>query len=228
MVNYEERKNTHRCTYCGAQLPDGYLGCKCQTCQDKVNQRQNARYQERKAAGLCVQCGTRPAVIGRVKCEQCLNREIFNRHKRAFAGIAFGLMILAASANNTHAAEIDIRSDAVEILEGPESAVEVLPELEPLGEYTITYYCACRKCNGKWGAVAGFGKPLKWGTVAVDKKVLPMHTRLVIDGFDMVFEARDTGSGVKGKHIDVFVPVSHAEALRMGQGEKKQVWRVIE
>ena len=81
MVNYEERKNTHRCTYCGAQLPDGYLGRKCQTCQDKVNQRQNARYQERKAAGLCVQCGARPAVIGRVKCEQCLNREIYNRHK---------------------------------------------------------------------------------------------------------------------------------------------------
>ncbi len=102
-----------------------------------------------------------------------------------------------------------------------------LRPLEYLGEYTITYYCSCKKCNGHWGAVDGYGNPLVWGTVAVDPKVLPLQTHLIIDGYDMEFVARDTGSGVDGKHIDMYVPVSHSEALRMAQGEKLKVWRVI-
>jgi 3D (Asp-Asp-Asp) domain-containing protein len=97
-------------------------------------------------------------------------------------------------------------------------------QLKYFGECTITYFCPCKRCNGKWGAIDSFGNPLKFGTVAVDTKVIPMHTKLVIDGYDQVFEALDTGSGVKGNHIDVFVPVSHAEALKMGQGERRKVW----
>lgn len=102
-----------------------------------------------------------------------------------------------------------------------------LRPLEYLGEYTITYYCSCKKCNGHWGAIDGYGNPLIWGTVAVDPKVLPLQTHLIIDGYDMEFVARDTGSGVNGKHIDMYVPVSHSEALRMAQGEKLKVWKVI-
>ena len=59
----------------------------------------------------------------------------------------------------------------------------------------------------------------------MDPAVIPMHTALVIDGYDMVFEARDTGSGVDGRHIDMYVPVSHAEALAMPNGTKVKVWR---
>lgn len=101
-----------------------------------------------------------------------------------------------------------------------------LRPLEYLGEYTITYYCSCKKCNGHWGAIDGYGNPLVWGTVAVDPKVLPLQTHLIIDGYDMEFVAKDTGSGVNGKHIDMYVPVSHSEALRMAQGEKLKVWKV--
>ena len=97
-------------------------------------------------------------------------------------------------------------------------------QLEYFAECTITYFCPCKRCNGKWGAIDSFGNPLKFGTVAVDPKVIPMHTKLAIDGYDQIFEALDTGSGVKGNHIDVFVPVSHAEALKMGQGERRKVW----
>ena len=60
--------------------------------------------------------------------------------------------------------------------------------------------------------------------MAVDPKVIPMHTKLIVDGYDQIFEALDTGSGVRGNHIDMFVPVSHAEALKMGQGERRKVW----
>ena len=97
-------------------------------------------------------------------------------------------------------------------------------QLEYLGEFTITYYCPCKRCNGKWGAIDRYGNPLKFGTVAVDAKVIPMHAKIVVDGYDQVFEALDTGSGVHGKHIDMFVPVSHSEALQMGQGERRKVW----
>lgn len=225
---YYRRKAAHKCVNCGAPLPNEETRLCCYACREVKAEKQKTRYDARRERKLCTRCGKRPALPGTQVCAECREKVMVAVKRRRWAGIAFGLCLAIATANNVNAAEIDIRSEAVEIAEGPESAVEVLPELEPLGEYTITYYCPCRKCNGKWGAVDGFGKPLKWGTVAVDKKVLPMHTRLVIDGFDMIFEARDTGSGVKGKHIDVFVPVSHAEALRMGQGEKKKVWRVIE
>lgn len=101
-------------------------------------------------------------------------------------------------------------------------------QLESLGSFKITYYCSCSKCNGKWGAIDGFGNPLVWGTVATDKRVIPMHTQLVIEGYeDTVFVARDTGGGVKGNHIDIFVPVSHKEALHMPQGQRLQVWKIV-
>ena len=100
--------------------------------------------------------------------------------------------------------------------------------LEYLGEFNITHYCPCRKCNGKNAGLDGFGHPLEWGCVAVDPKVIPMHTRLVIDGYDAVFEARDTGSGITGRDIDIFVPVSHSEALQMGQNVSMKVWKWID
>lgn len=97
--------------------------------------------------------------------------------------------------------------------------------LECLGDFKLTYYCPCRKCNGG-PAIDLYGDPLVWGTVAVDPKVIPLKTNLKIDGFDAVFTARDTGGKwVQGKHIDVFVPVSHSEALKMAHWEQRTVWR---
>lgn len=123
------------------------------------------------------------------------------------------------------------QSNAPNALETMESVVvvEPEPELEALGEFTITYYCPCKRCNGRWGAINAYGDPLEWGCVAVDPKVIPMHTKLKVEGYDKVFEALDTGGKwVRGKHIDMFVPVSHAEALKMPQGKKLRVWKVVE
>ena len=97
-------------------------------------------------------------------------------------------------------------------------------QLEYLGRFFITYYCPCRKCNGKNAGIDGFGNPLEWGCVAVDRNVIPMHTKLVIDGYDKIFEARDTGSGINGHDIDIFVPVSHSEALAMCKDQWLNVW----
>lgn len=132
---------------------------------------------------------------------------------------------------------VNSQADALEIMEVPPinrisealDDIDTLaqPELEYLGTFKITYYCPCKACNGSWGAIDRFGNPLVWGTVAVDPAVIPLGTHLVIDGYDADFVARDTGGKwVKGQHIDVFVPVSHSEALRMAQGERLKVWRV--
>ena len=101
-------------------------------------------------------------------------------------------------------------------------------QLVYLSEFKITYYCPCKRCNGKWGAIDAKGNPLEWGTIATDPKVIPLGTQVVIDGYDTVFTARDTGSGIKGNRIDMFVPVSHSEALKMPQNQPLKVWKFTE
>jgi 3D (Asp-Asp-Asp) domain-containing protein len=44
---------------------------------------------------------------------------------------------------------------------------------------------------------------------------VPLGSRLLIDGYDTVFIAEDTGGGVRGAHIDIFFP-DYASALRFG------------
>lgn len=140
--------------------------------------------------------------------------------------------------------EIDSKDNAVDITDPPPidnisvvlDEVDTLqqPELEYLGVFKISYYCKCGRCNGydKYGnprSYDRYGDPLIWGTVAVDPKVIPLQTHLVIDGYDMEFTARDTGDDwVQGKHIDMYVPVSHSEALKMAQGQKLKVWKLIQ
>lgn len=82
-----------------------------------------------------------------------------------------------------------------------------------LGEFDLTYYCPCEKCCGKWadgttatGTVAEEGR-----TVAVDPAIIPLGSRVKIDG--QVFVAEDTG--VRGRKIDVFV-TDHKKALELG------------
>lgn len=132
-------------------------------------------------------------------------------------------------------AEISSQEDAIDITEAPpiNDVSVALDEVDAVGnrltylsECILTYYCPCKRCNGSWGAIDSKGNPLEWGTVAVDPRKIPLGTKLVIDGYDQIFTARDTGSGVNGWHIDVFVPVLHSEALKMGQGERRKVWKV--
>lgn len=100
-------------------------------------------------------------------------------------------------------------------------------QMKYLGDFRLTYYCPCATCNGNSKAIDRLGNPLVWGTVAVDPKLIPLGTQLVIDGYDMIFTARDTGGKwVQGHHIDVYVPVSHKEALAMCVDENRKVWKV--
>ena len=95
-----------------------------------------------------------------------------------------------------------------------------------LGDFTITFYCDCEICNGKWtGLPAANGESLKDGyTIAVDPKVIPLNTWVEIDGLGE-FKACDTGSAIKGKRIDVFVN-DHQKALELGKKRGIKVWKI--
>ncbi len=56
----------------------------------------------------------------------------------------------------------------------------------------------------------------RWGTVAVDPQVIPLGTRLLVEGFEgTVFLAEDTGSAVRGNTVDIWFDDPSA-ARRLG------------
>lgn len=87
--------------------------------------------------------------------------------------------------------------------------------------FKATAYCSCKKCcdkdpSDKWYGITATGKRARWGTVAVDKRVIKLGSKLRIKGFpNTIFRAEDVGGAIKGNHIDVWFP-SHREALKFG------------
>ena len=86
--------------------------------------------------------------------------------------------------------------------------------LIPLGTFKTTAYCPCYQCSEGWGRQTSSGALATANhTVAVDKRVIPMGTRLLINGKEYV--AQDVGGGVKGKHIDIYFN-THGETREHG------------
>jgi 3D (Asp-Asp-Asp) domain-containing protein len=66
------------------------------------------------------------------------------------------------------------------------------------------------------GTRTATGTTPRWGTVAVDPQVIPLGTRLQIEGFEgTVFVAEDTGSAVRGSIVDIWFD-DPAAARRFG------------
>lgn len=93
-----------------------------------------------------------------------------------------------------------------------------------LGTFKITHYCPCAICNGSYA-----GKPTALGTtltpyrtIAVDPRVIPLGTHVIINGQEYI--AEDTGGAIKGNRIDLCV-ATHSEALAKGVIDA-EVWRV--
>ena len=100
-------------------------------------------------------------------------------------------------------------------------AYEAVGAYRYIGECTITAYCPCEQCCGRWAdGVTASGLPAGPGIVAVDPKVIPLGSTVIIDG--MKYLAADTGSGVEGLHIDIFL-ASHEETVAHGV-RTAEVW----
>jgi len=102
---------------------------------------------------------------------------------------------------------------------------EVLEYTEVI-QVEATAYCACYKCCGKYPSnkyygITKTGTRAKVGTIAVDPKVIPMGTKMYIEGLNGaknygVGKAEDIGGAIKGKIIDLYFD-THAETIQWGR-----------
>ena len=107
--------------------------------------------------------------------------------------------------------EIPIEEGPPEAIDGTinEVYVDALKEpeltLESIGKYKLT--------SSGWGHQTSSGATCQEG-ITVACAILPAGTRIYIDGYGYR-TVQDTGGGVYGKHIDIFME-SHSECLRHG------------
>lgn len=64
--------------------------------------------------------------------------------------------------------------------------------------------------------ITSTGTKPKWGTIAVDPRVIPYGTRVYIPQFNMTFVAEDCGGAIKGNKIDIFMN-SRSECYNWGR-----------
>jgi 3D (Asp-Asp-Asp) domain-containing protein len=78
-----------------------------------------------------------------------------------------------------------------------------------------TAYDGCYACNYPYyGYPSYIGLPLARGIVAVDPKVIPMGTKLFVEGYGAAIAA-DQGNAIKGNRIDLYFD-THQQALNYG------------
>lgn len=69
--------------------------------------------------------------------------------------------------------------------------------------------------DGSGHGITATGRRAKYGVVAVDPKVIPLHSLVFVEGYGFAIAA-DTGGAIKGKKIDLCMH-DRAEALRFGR-----------
>lgn len=91
-------------------------------------------------------------------------------------------------------------------------------KLESLGWYYITAYCSCSKCCWPSTNITASGVECHYSdyeptTCAIDRNIHDFGDLFYIDG--KLYVAEDTGSAVKGKHIDLYFP-DHSDVENYG------------
>ena len=119
-----------------------------------------------------------------------------------------------------------------EDMENEKIEAALLDRSHTLTNVTVTHYCPCQKCCGKpedhpaYGITASGRKLVPSVSVGVDPSVIPLGSTVILDFGDGELQycvADDTGSGVKGNHIDLAIS-DHQEALEMGVRTATVYW----
>lgn len=109
--------------------------------------------------------------------------------------------------------------------EQPAEDYSSVADLQLIGTFTATAYCPCVECCGIWSAehpsrdadyvqrTSSGTIPEEGRTISADWDVLPKGSEVVINGHPYIVE--DTGSAVKGNHVDIFFE-SHEAACEFG------------
>ena len=112
------------------------------------------------------------------------------------------------------------------LTEGEQEAAEnelieaaLLSHAVRLDDVTVTHYCTCSRCCGKSDGITASGRKATPGiSVAVDPSIIPLGSDVLVDYGDgelHYYRADDTGSAVKGAHIDLCME-SHEAAIQAG------------
>lgn len=103
-------------------------------------------------------------------------------------------------------AELELAPEMV--LRGDDPSPTATPPARSVGVFTITAFCLRGQMRN--------GEYVHHGAVATDRRVLPEGTRMTIDGLPGLYVSKDTGSGVIGAHVDVWME-SCQDAIRWGR-----------
>jgi 3D (Asp-Asp-Asp) domain-containing protein len=131
-------------------------------------------------------------------------------------GISLGLTcgVLIGKANPK------IVKEYIEVPVVVEKIIEVEKEEEKsLGykqiDVVATAYCPCEECSEGYGTMTATGVTATEGrTIAVDPKVIPYGTNVLID--DKLYVAEDCGGLIKGNKIDIYFDC-HSKVEKFGK-----------
>ena len=111
-----------------------------------------------------------------------------------------------------------------------EASDGTLIEYEGVMQLEATAYCACYECCGKypgnkWYGITATGTRAKVGTIAVDPRVIPLGTKVYVEGLYGAKNygyatAEDTGGAIKGQIIDLYFN-THRETINWGRQQVK-------
>ena len=130
--------------------------------------------------------------------------------------------VIAASASTDRLQQLisgEIVTRTVEKLDALAADTQITQNFKNLGSFRLSFYCTCEKCCGAYATgLTKSGTTVTEGrTIAVDPKVIPLVSRVYIDGYG-VFIAEDVGSAIKENKIDIAVG-NHEQALKLGIDE---------
>lgn len=101
----------------------------------------------------------------------------------------------------------------IDVLECNKKEIETQPKMQYVGNFKLTGYCPCRSCSGGYGTGTASGARAKEGiTIAADRRVLPLGTKVYIEGVGERI-VQDVGGAIKGNKIDIYVN-SHSSCYK--------------
>lgn len=150
----------------------------------------------------------------------------------AMASVALLALVIRAGADSLPEDKPPAQVETVTVTapEEPENELieaALLASAHRLDNVTVTHYDCCVECCGKADGITASGVRATPGvTVAVDPAVIPLGADVLVDYGDgeiCYYRADDTGSGVKGNHIDLCV-TDHQTAVQLGRRTATVWW----
>lgn len=126
--------------------------------------------------------------------ETAIREQVEKGIDEQMAPYAKEMAILTALLNNQSLAPKAAR-DSSSLVGAPKNYSRIL-------NMTATAYAPGPLDNGKWNNLTYVGSTVKHGVVAVDPRVIPMGTKLWVEGYGEAV-AEDQGSAIKGNRIDL-------------------------